>query len=659
MRSTLIFVLFGLLSIQISLSFGQSAMELGEVIVTASRLESYVMDAPSKVTVIDKETITKSGAKNVDDLLRNVGGVDVSRRTGFTSSTSTVTLRGFGGGARGRTLVLVDGIPFNEIYSGEVYWNAISLEHIERIEVSPGALSTLYGPGAMGGVINIITKKPEKVENEVDVEYGSFVTKSFSLRHANKLNKFSYLISGGAFKTNGYMAAVNREYYDIERTKENYNINLKMLYDIDETFSVGAGYRYYDEDVGGGRKYYYGSKNLDDLDFIFKKKSNNLELLGSLYFNWEDSSWTYDRYTTALATRYQSIDYVNTNPKQGWGGNLQSNIYLADIHNVVLGMDWRRGKIHSRDEYQSTIRQTDTKGDLESIGVYLQDEIKLIDKLIIYLGGRLDYWKNFDGYLYDDTLSPKETSYSDRSDTAFSPKGGAVYHLTNHTTLRTSIGKGFRTPTLYDLYRTWKYGTTTYRANSNLNPETTYSYEVGIDQTLWDRLLGRCTFYYNDVSDLIYSIDTGSNIKDKQNVGKARTKGMEIELRYDMAKDLALFTNYTYNLSNIKEHTDKALEGKFLTYTPKNKGSFGMSYRNPKFLDIGVTSRWTRSVFTDDKNNDELKGYFVIDTTFSKKINDNFDVSLKVENLQDKKYQEYKNYLATPQTITLIGKWRF
>lgn len=628
--------------------------DLGEIVVTSTRIETQVKNVPNKVTIIDSQMIETLSPKNVDNILRNVCGVDILRRTGLTSSTSTVTLRGMSGNVRGRTLVLLDGIPLNEPYGSEVYWNSISIKDIERIEIVPGATSSLYGPGAMGGVINIITKRPERLENELDLGYGDFATRSFNLSHSNRLDKFSYRISGAGFKTNGYVAALNRRVYDIRRSKENYNVNLKLLYDFDETSSIGMDFRHYEEDVNGGRRYYYGSKDLDNFSLNFKKEINDIRYFSTLYFSWDDLSWTYDKYPS-----YTSVDYVNNSPRRGVGGSFQINIPFADIHTLSLGTDLRWGKIVTKDEYQSVVRRVQTQGKQQLIGFYLQDEIKLFQKFIINLGARYDWWESLDGYLYDDNLSPKETNYSDRKDSAISPKLGFAYHLNDNTTLRSSIGKAFRTPTLYDLYRTWGYGSTTYRSNPNLDPERMYSYEVGIDQTIGNDFLGRLTFYYNDVKDLIYSVDIGGGIKEKQNVGKVEIKGLETELRYNIMKDWSLFGNYTYNSSKLKEHTDKTLEGKSLTYTPKHKCSLGISFHNPKLINIDLVGRYVGSVFHNDSNSIKLKGHFIWDLSFVKAINEDFEISLKIENLQDRNYQEYRNYLAPPRTITGSLRYKF
>ena len=117
---------------------------LQKIIITPSRSSNIVGDIPTDASIIDSKTIESQAPSNTDDLLRYIPGVDVYRPTGFTGQVSTVTLRGFNPTVRGRTLVLIDGIPFNQIYSGEVHWNAINPKDVDRIEVVPG-VSSIYG----------------------------------------------------------------------------------------------------------------------------------------------------------------------------------------------------------------------------------------------------------------------------------------------------------------------------------------------------------------------------------------------------------------------------------------------------------------------------------------------------------------------------------
>ena len=629
---------------------------LQKIILTPSRSSNIVGDIPTDASIIDSKTIESQAPSNTDDLLRYIPGVDVYRPTGFTGQVSTVTLRGFNPTVRGRTLVLIDGIPFNQIYSGEVHWNAINPKDVDRIEVVPG-VSSIYGPGAMGGVINVITKKPEKFENNIDLSYGSFETRSFDVSQANKYGNFSYIISGGGYKTNGYVIAPSRHDYDMPTWKENYDGNVKMMYDFDETCSAGVTYRYYEETEGGGYKYDYGSQELNNLSFDIKKEFQDiLELSAATYYSWEKYWWTQDN------SAHTTVDYVNTNPKLGWGGHAQALIKYPEVNKFWVGMDWDWGKIDSRDDYKDKVQGDETGGRQAKIGLYLQDEVTVLEKLMLYAGGRVDFWDNYDGTLFDSTLNPTQRSFNSTNGTEFSPKAGAVYHITDDTSIRASIGKGFRVPTLYDLYRTYRYGTTTYNSNPSLMPEKTYTYEAGIDNTFMEKLLNRVTFYFNDVSNLIYSTTTSAAapyVYNKSNVARVHIYGMETETRYALNNNFSIFGNYTLNLSRIAKHSNAALEDKYLTYTPRNKVSYGTSLHIPKLVDIDFLGRYNGIMFGNDANTTKTKDIFVFDLSISKTLTKNFKVSVKIENLFDTRYQEELGYLAPPRTATVDGKITF
>lgn len=209
---------------------GRDIIIIGEeIVIIASRLaktETPIKNYPGNVSIITEEVIEKLKPRNTDELLRYIPGIDVYRRTGFVSGVSNVSIRGMGGGIRGRTLVLVDGVPLNEIYGQEVYWNSISPSEIEKIEIISGAGSSLYGSGAMGGVVNIITKKPHLKKVVSSFDYGNYNTRNFRVTCSEKIKKFGFLINEDVFTTDGYKAVLpeDEQPYDISRSKENNEI---------------------------------------------------------------------------------------------------------------------------------------------------------------------------------------------------------------------------------------------------------------------------------------------------------------------------------------------------------------------------------------------------------------------------------------------------
>lgn len=142
----------------------EEVVRLDQVVVSAGRIEQKLRDVPANVTVITKQDIRKSAARTIDDLLRQVPGFSMFRRSSTLVSNPAsqgVSLRGISPSATSRTLVLLDGVPLNDAFGGWVSWGKVPLESIERIEVTRGGGSGVYGNYALGGVINVVTKRPE------------------------------------------------------------------------------------------------------------------------------------------------------------------------------------------------------------------------------------------------------------------------------------------------------------------------------------------------------------------------------------------------------------------------------------------------------------------------------------------------------------------
>ncbi|MCG2710457.1 MAG: TonB-dependent receptor plug domain-containing protein, partial [Thermodesulfovibrionales bacterium] len=190
--------------------------KLEEIVVTATRTEKEIESVPGSVAVITKDDIKKRNIKSVDEALNLIPGVFNRRGKGLMDTLSSVTLRGIPG--EYRTLILMDGITLNNAYTGSVQWGGLAPEDVERIEVVKGPFSSLYGGYAMGGVVHIITKMPEKREFTFKTGYGSSWNRGeamddlrkFYLSYGDKFkDKFSLFASYGYKATNGYPSGLN------------------------------------------------------------------------------------------------------------------------------------------------------------------------------------------------------------------------------------------------------------------------------------------------------------------------------------------------------------------------------------------------------------------------------------------------------------------
>ncbi|HUR35046.1 MAG TPA: TonB-dependent receptor plug domain-containing protein, partial [Vicinamibacterales bacterium] len=185
---------------------------LETVVVTPGRTEQRLGDTPASVNVVTAEQIESSPAVAVDDVLRSVPSFSLFRRANSVvaqPTTQGVSLRGIGPSGQSRTLVLLDGVPFNDAFGGWVYWTGIPLEGAERIEVVDSASSSLYGTYAMGGVINIVTAKPTPKTFELRTQYGTRQTPKVDFRAANVWRKVGVAVDGSLFDTDGYPTVVD------------------------------------------------------------------------------------------------------------------------------------------------------------------------------------------------------------------------------------------------------------------------------------------------------------------------------------------------------------------------------------------------------------------------------------------------------------------
>src|SRR3989475_7354704 len=180
----------------------EEPVSLPPVVVSAGRVEQRLADVPTHATVLTREDIERSAAQTVDDLLREVPGFSLFRRSSSVAANPTtqgVSLRGIGPSGVSRTLVLLDGVPFNDPFGGWVYWTRVPLESTDRIEVVDGASSSLYGSYAMGGVINIVSSRPAARTAELKAQYGNRNSPKLDFFGSDVWGKLGVAVDGSIF----------------------------------------------------------------------------------------------------------------------------------------------------------------------------------------------------------------------------------------------------------------------------------------------------------------------------------------------------------------------------------------------------------------------------------------------------------------------------
>jgi len=636
-------------------------IEIGEVVVTATRTERPVKDVPNSVTIITKEEIDATSARYVDDLLRNVVGVDVKRPRGISSSCTHIRLRGFSH-PRG-TLLLLDGVPINRIACGGGKLNEIPVNLIERIEVVRGINSSLYGTSAMGGVINIITKKPKKKPKAtVEASYGTFNTwdSGVSLTGTAK-KRLGYLLYYNHLETDGYnpwsdsfIATkpkwVQKKFRDaiVDQDRDADNLFLKLSYEFDPLSSLSLTYFYWDDDISNGRKYNYREFERNRIILSYKKKGN-FNISANLYYLDEDFDFTYDRKPNKkIKKAFDTIEMISKIPVEDIGGMISISIPVKRRHLFTFGTEHRLGKMENKCDWQISTRKTRTEGKQYRGSFFIQDEIdggKVgPGNLFVTLNARVDWYKTYDASFSDS--ASKSEKYSDKSGEEFNPKLGLVYHLTDSTTLRASVGRASNIPYLYSLYGTWECPPGKFNeGNPDLDVEDTIGYEAGIEQRFGNQVMLRMTGFYNDINDwmdrIYYKTQKGVMYYRWENIDEAETSGIELEAEYRPFQSLRLYANYNYLHTEIKEYKDRPeLEGNRLIGQPRHRFNAGFTYSNSNLFTINLRLRYVSDRYDDMENTQKLDEYATVDIKISRNITKFIKASLEIQDLFNESWQE-------------------
>lgn len=687
----------------------EKAIKLGEIVVTATRTEKELSTAPGSISVVTKKDIEKRNIQTIDQALDTLPGV-FSSRTRVMDISPQITLRGMPCGL-GRTLVMMDGINLVDPMLGNLYgFTGLAPEGVERIEVVKGPFSSLYGGQAMGGVVNIITKMPEKREFTIKNGYGSSWNRGeaaddlrrFYISYGDRFkDKLSVFLSYGRKETNGFPTIYNIQgtqptagisgwsdttdpmgntKYLIgdkgDTTWWDDNVALKAAYDFSGTSKINFSFyktrfqTHYDDpntymkDAVGNPVWSYGSipeasffhyhdMRREQAYYKVGYETKISEVTSKLSLGYSDSTFG--------AGMPGSASTVSGGPGKGWD-NPFDKYYNAELqfitpplfdrHLLTFGVFYghNTGQMdeYNRTNWKDEGSRTDlvyrSKGKDRTYALFVQDEVMVLDDLTAYIGFRQDWWKTYDGSVFQSGVP--DSSYDSISESSFSPKLALVYHPFEGTTLRTSAGKAFRAPTIVELYRTYTSPNgVTYAGSPDLKPETTVSWDIGAEQVLWKGAKIKFSYFENYLKDLIYRGMTTPTLYENKNVGEAESKGIELEVEQGIGNWLRLFANFTYTDSKITENPAKpSTVGKSLTMLPEKLFNAGADLTKGPFS-ASLVGRYVSKAYKNDDNSDNVDGvygsydrYFVADAKVSYNIMKFATLSLSVDNIFDEDY---------------------
>lgn len=593
--------------------------------VTATKTEKELKDVTQSVTVITGEEIRKSGATNVAEAVQNAVGVTINDN-GPRGALQTISIRG---ASYAQVLVLLDGMRMNSPRDGGVDLSAlpVSLDDIERIEIVRGSSSALYGADAVGGVMNIITKKPDKNVDKIGGAIGSHGYDDILVSTSGKDSGIKYSISGDRQTSDGYR---------LNSDLRQWIVNGRAGYDLSAASSLDLTANYISKENGVPGAIQFPSPHARQLE--------RDGIYGITYRQKVGKEWDLkiSGYQDQNTLEYQDPDF-STNSKHDTttrDGEAQMTWLMNSWNLLTFGYESRRNDLDSTD---AGIHAA------SNVAGYLQDEISLSDSLIFVVGDRLD----------------KHSVYGDKA----SPRASARYLMNKTGTIfRASAGKSFRAPTFNDLYwpnsiSTYPTGTATSvnyitQGNTDLIPETAREYEGSIEQSLGKGNILKVTGFRRKVNNLINWTTTVTTLPTSttyttapQNIGSADIKGWEMEIALRLSDSVVIGANYTY-MNPVDETT-----GQKIYYTiPKSqtKGHVTVSLDADTYLYVEG-----RSVDNYVEPGQPAWHYSVVDAKIAEKIGKKSgikgEVFFAMSNIFDREYDSIRSlsgsYPAPPREI--------
>jgi outer membrane receptor protein involved in Fe transport len=626
-----------------------------QITVTAERAATRVSDTAASVIVLAPEDITTTAALALDDVLRQVPGFTLFRRSGSRTANPTsqgVSLRGVGASGASRAVVLNDGIPINDPFGGWVYWSRVPRESVSRIEVVQGGASSLYGTDALGGVISFLPRDVRDSVFSLETSYGNEQTPDVSMFAAGRLFQWSGQIAAEAFHTDGYVPVDERERGAVDTRAASEHTLLQIGIDrlFGERSRVFARGSLFGESRENGTPLTPNRTHIRQLALGTDWNSNHI---GSVTARLFASTQVYDQDFSAVAANRQSETLTRSQrvPAQQLGFTSQWSRTAGSRQTLVAGLDAREVRGASDELVVTAGRITSAVGAggrERTVGVFGEDIIRIAPRLLLTVGARADRWRNYDAFSATRPLATpgpvSVTKFTNRTETAFSPRLALLYKASEHLSLYASGSRAFRAPTLNELYRSFRVGNVLTLANQNLRAERLTGGEAGANVTAFaEHLAVRGTFFWSEltrpVANVTLSVTPALITRQRQNLGRTRSRGVEFEADAHITRTVMVSGGYQFaDATVLRFPANTSLEGLLIPQTPRHQLTFQARYDNPSLLTVALQGRAAGAQFDDDQNQLKLDRYFTLDLFASRRLGRNVEVFAAFENLTDQRY---------------------
>lgn len=648
------------------------------IVVTGRGLEAPPGDAAYDVVTIDRDRLAGTASGRLEDVLRDAAGLAQFRRSDSRSAHPTaqgITLRGLGGNASSRALLLLDGVPQADPFGGWVAFPAYLPDRLAAGRITRGGGSGYAGPGALAGTIELESATPGQLGTlGLRAAYGSRDSLDASAVGGARLGNGFVTFAGQYARGDGFVPVVAEDRGPADRPAPYEQMSLALR----SVVELGGGTEL-QANVAGFRD--RRDRGIDFTPVRSDGADASLRLVGRGAWGWSALAYVQTR---AFASGFASVDEGRTRaaptldqfnvPSTGFGARIEVQPPTGDRVTLRMGADARHVEGRTQERYgfsglvPANLRRAGGRN--LTLGGFADASYET-GGLTLNLGGRLDHWRIADGFLDQRAIGTGaplagSQSHPDRSGWEATGRAGAALRAAKGVTLRAAAYRGWRLPTLNELYRPFRVGNDATAANPALAPEHMTGAELGLDLQPTATLTARATLFWNRLDDAIANVTLSSTptsaSRQRQNIDGIEAKGAELDLRWQQGA-FSVAASYAYTDSRVGAGgLAAALDGREPAQTARHQASATAAWRRGN-AGLSLTARYTGPQFEDDQNSRRLADAFTLDAAAALPLTHDMAVEARAENLADARVEAGISgpgvvERATPRTLWLGLRYR-
>jgi len=671
-------------------------LTLAPEFVSATRSPQPADQIAHTTMLLDAAALRAAPTLTLDEALRSMPAFSLFRRSDSLIANPTaqgVSLRGLGPSGASRTLVLLDGVPLNDPFGGWVAWTKVPREGLDRAEIVSGGGASAWGNAALGGVVQLFTTpahaalRPSPISasaseatlplpptgstpqlpgkpaweahglGRIALTVGDFSTRSAEFALSQPIERGELQLLGRDFSTNGFalVAPERRGPIDVAAWSRHRWLTARWRQKLGASTSLTATARSYEEFRGNGTPFTRNGT---------REKFASLALAGAPVdgFSWSATAYAQDQ---SFASTFSSVNAARTAETPASDqfrvpavalGAAWTGEWRHAAGRTTAGVDARGVHGETRENFSfvngAFTRRRTAGGTQVTAGVFAVHERPLAPGLRATLGARLDDWREQNGRRRETDrasgASLRDDRYADRRDTGLSPSAGLVWSLPPAWRLRAAAQQSFRRPTLNELYRPFRQGSTIVEANAALRTERATSAEVGADFRRDALTLGASAFW-NDFHDAVGNLTlargpgtfpifgplpAGGVGRQRLNLDRTRVQGFEFSAIWRAGDALAFNAAALFNDATVRRAVvNPALVGKRIAQVPRRTVTLGATWHAPAGITVTPRLRWIGRQFEDDENALVLGETAIADLGASRPLGAHAELFLTIENI--------------------------